>query len=62
MMNALQKALVGAGLAEEPKPRKVRHKQFKCHKCGETMVHPDWGNFMYCPNCDSTSFFLFSSK
>lgn len=59
-MNAMQRALVNAGLAEEPKERKRRGKQFKCNKCGEVMVHPDWGNFLVCPKCDS-SYFIFSN-
>lgn len=60
-MNALQRALVRASLAEEPKERKHKSKEFKCNKCGEVMEHPSWGNFMYCKNCDS-SFFIFSNK
>ena len=47
-MNSLQKALVNAGLAEEPKDRKRRGKQFKCNKCGEVMEHPDGMNVMFC--------------
>lgn len=60
--NAMQKAMVEAGLAEEHKPRKPRKgKVFKCHKCGLEMVNPDWGNFMVCPSCDN-SYFIFSNK
>lgn len=60
VMNSLQKALVNAGLAEEPKDRKRRGKQFKCNKCGEVMEHPDGMNVMFCPKCDS-SYFIFSN-
>lgn len=60
-MNALQRALVAAGLAEEPKKKNRRGKDFKCNRCGETMIHPDDCNFMYCPNCDK-QYFIFSKK
>lgn len=59
-MNSLQKALVNAGLAEEPKERKRRGKQFKCNKCGEVMEHPDNMNVMFCKDCDS-SYFIFTN-
>ena len=48
-------------IAEEPKERKRRGKQFKCNKCGEVMEHPDWAsNVMWCPKCDS-SYFIFTN-
>ena len=60
-MNAMQRALVNAGLAEKPKDRKRRGKQFKCNKCGEVMEHPEWAsNVMWCPKCDS-SYFIFTN-
>ena len=60
-MNAMQRALVNAGLAEEPKECKRRGKQFKCNKCGEVMEHPTDCNFMYCRNCNSPSYFIFTN-
>lgn len=59
-MNALQKALVEAGLAEEPKFKKPRYKKFNCNKCGYRMTQPDDCNFMYCENCGA--YFIFSHK
>jgi formylmethanofuran dehydrogenase subunit E len=61
VMNAMQKALVSAGLAKEPKSRKRRGKQFSCNRCGETMIQYDDVNVMVCPNCDR-SYFIFSNK
>ena len=56
-MNALQRALVRAGLAEEPKERKVKSKQFKCHRCKHFMTKVPSSNIMYCPECGQ--YFLF---
>lgn len=56
-MNALQRALVNAGLAEEPKTRKPRPKQFKCHRCKTVMTKVPDSNVMYCTNCNN--YFLF---
>ena len=47
-LNALQRELVRVGLAEEPKERKIKYKQFKCHTI-MTKV-PD-SNIMYCEKC-----------
>lgn len=58
-MNALQRALVNAGLAEEPKEKRKRYKKFTCNRCGETMTRLDGTNFMYCSRCDH-SYFIFS--
>lgn len=60
-MNAMQKALVIAGFAEEPKEKKHKGKTFQCNKCGAEMVKPEDCNFMYCPDCDR-SFFIFDKK
>ena len=57
--NALQRALVSAGLAEEPKEKRKRYKKFTCNRCGEVMTRLDGTNFMYCPQCDY-SYFIFS--
>lgn len=60
-MNSLQRALVAAGLAEEPKERKHKKgKVFHCNKCGEEMVNPDDINAMYCRKCGN--YFIFSKK
>lgn len=59
-MNSLQRALVAAGLAEEPKERKHKGKVFHCNKCGEEMVNPDDVNAMYCRKCGN--YFIFSKK
>ena len=60
-MNSLQKALVEAGLAKEPKERKRKGKEFKCNKCGEVMTNPDGINVMYCKNCNTPSYFIFTN-
>ena len=56
-LNALQRALVDAGLAEAPKPRKRNSKQFKCHKCKNVMTKVPDSNIMYCERCGN--YFLF---
>lgn len=56
-MNAIQQALVNAGLAEEPKTRRPRPKQFKCHKCHNVMTKVLDSNIMYCNRCGQ--YFLF---
>ena len=51
-MNALQLALVRAGLAEEPKPkRKRKGKQFNCKRCGTVMTKVEDSNVMFCSKC-----------
>ena len=50
-MNALQKALVNAGFAKEPKHKKNKHKPIACRKCGENMYQPDGDNYAYCQKC-----------
>lgn len=59
-MNSLQKAMVNANLAKEPKEKPKRHKKFTCKKCGATMTQPDWSNIMFCQECGK-SFFVFSN-
>lgn len=56
-MNALQRALVKAGLAVEPKTRRPQGKYFKCHRCKTTMTKVPDSNIMYCSNCGN--YFLF---
>lgn len=50
-MNALQKALVSAGLAEEPKVRSRRKRKVTCRGCGSEMRRVDSTNVIVCPNC-----------
>ena len=57
VLNALQRALVDAGLAEEPKPQKKKYKQFKCYRCHNTMTKVPDSNIMYCEQCGQ--YFLF---
>lgn len=61
-MNALQKALVEAGLAKAPaeKPRKPR--KFKCRACGGEMVTIPYTNTMSCTNSKCKNYYLFSDK
>ena len=47
-LGAMQRALVNAGLVNEPKHRHRRGKQFKCRKCGSTMIRPEGTNVMAC--------------
>ncbi len=56
-MNALQRALVKAGLAQEPKEKQKHRKQFKCHQCGSKMIQVLDTNVMACENCNQ--YFVF---
>lgn len=57
-MNALQLALVNAGLAEPIKEKKNKHgKQFKCHRCKSPMIKFEGTNVMTCSNCGN--YFIF---
>ena len=56
-MNALQKALVNAGLAQEPKYKKHKHKPITCRKCGEQMYQPEGDNYAYCSKCGNSIIF-----
>ena len=59
-MNALQVALVNAGLTKAPKERKPRYKIYTCHRCGNDMI-PIYGtNIMACENCKN--YFIFDNK
>lgn len=59
-LNALQKALVGVGLAEEPKSRKPRHKKYKCRICGAPMQFVEDSNIMVCTGEKCKNYYLFS--
>lgn len=50
-MNALQRALVRAGLAQEPKEKRKHYKQFKCHQCNSNMIQIPGTNTMACEKC-----------
>lgn len=58
-MNALQKSLVEAGLAEKPQERKRKPKEFKCRKCGSPMIRIEGTNTMACSSCKN--FFIFEN-
>lgn len=59
-LNALQRALVKSGLAEQPKrKRKRKGKTFNCHRCHNVMTKVEDSNIMYCKNCGQ--YFLFDS-
>ena len=58
-MNALQRALVNAGLAEEPKEKKHKFKQFKCFNCGGRMIQIPDTNTMACEKCHQ--YFVFNN-
>ena len=56
-LNALQRALVDAGLASSPKPQRKTGKMFKCHRCKNVMTKVPDSNIMYCEQCGQ--YFLF---
>lgn len=58
-LNAMQKALVNAGFAEEPKQRKRKPKNFKCRVCGAPMIIVDDSNIMTCSGDKCKNYFLF---
>ena len=58
-MNSLQQALISAGLAQMPKERKNKPREYKCRKCGEPMIKVEGTNTMACSSCKN--FFIFDS-
>ena len=58
-MNALQKSLVAAGLAEKPEERKHKPREYKCRKCGAPMIQIEGTNTMACSSCKN--FFIFDN-
>lgn len=68
-MSTLQEALINAGFAEEPKPRRKRKpKTYKCKVCGSSMIIIDNSNVMVCSGDNlkegktCKNFFLFDNK
>lgn len=58
--NQLEKAILGAGLADKPVSRKrPRHKKFTCHVCGEPMIIIENTNTMACSNPECKQYFIF---
>lgn len=61
--NQLAKELVEKGYAQPLQPKRQRKgKTFKCNKCGAPMTHLEGTNFIFCPECESPSYFVFSDK
>lgn len=61
--NQMYYAFKKAGLDPSPlKPRKVKHKQFKCFKCGEPMSFIENSNVMACSKCNQFYVFDTDSK
>lgn len=58
-MNALQKSLVDANLAEKPKERKRKPREYKCRQCGAPMIQIEGTNTMACSSCKN--FFIFDN-
>lgn len=58
-MNALQKALVEAGLAKELKERRKRPRKYNCRRCGAEMIRVEGTNTMACSNDKCKNFFIF---
>ena len=62
MGNQMEQAMIGAGLADAPKPRrKPRHKKFTCRKCGQPMQIIEGTNTMACTNEKCTQYFIFNN-
>lgn len=60
-LNSLQKALVNNGFAQEPKQKKRRHKDFKCRKCGSSMIIVEDTNTMACSSDKCNNYYLFNN-
>lgn len=61
-MNAMQSALVKAGLVtvtDVPKERKRKSREYRCRKCGNPMVRIEGTNVMACSSCKN--FFIFEN-
>lgn len=59
-MNAMQSALVKAGLVTDvPKERKRKLREYKCRQCGAPMIQIEGTNTMACSSCKN--FFIFDN-
>lgn len=59
-MNAMQSALVKAGLVTDvPKERKRKSREYRCRKCGAPMIQIEGTNTMACSSCKN--FFIFDN-
>lgn len=62
-LGPMQKALVDAGIVENPKPkRKRQQKSIKCRRCGEPMIKVDNTNTMACSNEKCSNFYIFTNN
>lgn len=61
-LGAMQKALVNAGLANEPKRRSRRQKQNRCRKCGKPMIRLEDTNIMVCSGDTCRNYYIFPNK
>lgn len=59
-MDAMQCALVSAGLAQKPKKRKSKKREYQCNKCGAPMIRVENTNVMACSSCQN--FFIFDNS
>jgi len=59
--NEMQVALRKAGLGTVPKPRKIKHKKFNCHTCGNPMQIIENTNVMVCTNEKCSQYFVFDN-
>ena len=59
-MNAMQSALIKAGLVTDvPKERKRKSREYRYRKCGNPMVRIEGTNVMACSSCKN--FFIFEN-
>lgn len=62
-LGTIQRALVDAGLANEPKPKRKRpQKEIKCFKCGSPMIRIEDTNTMACSNEKCRNYRVFSNN
>lgn len=53
-LGIMQKALIDANLAKQPKERKYKNKEFECRKCKKgTMSIIEGTNTMACDSCNN---------
>ena len=56
--NQLEVAFRKNGIQNKIKRKTPKHKQFKCHKCGQNMIFVDNTNIMA---CECGQYFVFSN-